>query len=159
MRLVYGLLFLQLASTLACGQQPSSIVGKTRDCFAGKVIHPAQVDIYLLDPQKSPEVLSILNDMEKQVPKGDNESPEAFFASYQRLTSAVQKTRTVAQARSDETGQFSFNALKGQKKFVLLGLAEREDEPAYYASVPVNLKPGKNSVTLDFDRGNTCKAR
>ena len=158
MRLADGLLFLQLASTLACGQQPSWIVGKTQDCFARKVIHPAQVDIYLLDPQKSPEAVRILNDMEKQVPKGD-ENPQAFFASYQRLTSAVQKTRSVARTRSDEAGNFSFDALRDQKKLVVLGLAEREDEPAYYASMPVNLRAGKNSVTLDFDRGNTCKSQ
>jgi hypothetical protein len=157
MRLLQGLLLVQLLSAIAYGQDRSFLVGETQDCFAGKVIHPAQVDIYLLDPLKSPEIATMLNDMEKQMPKGDDQNADAFFASYLRLASAVRKTNALAHMRSDEAGRFSFRALQDKTKVLLLGIAEREDDPAYYAYLPLKLAPGKNSVILDFDRGVACK--
>src|ERR1700684_1854477 len=67
MRLLRIVLLLQvMLSTVAYGQDRAFIVGETQDCFAGKAIHPTKVDIYLLDPLKSPEIEKILNDMEKQ---------------------------------------------------------------------------------------------
>jgi hypothetical protein len=159
MRLLRILLLVQVMSTIAYGQGHSSLVGETQDCFAGRLIHPAQVNIYLLDPLKSREIVGILNDMEKQVPRRDNQNAGAFFASYQRLTSATRKTKTLGHVRSDEAGSFVFRTLKGGTTVLLLGIAEREDEPAYYAYMRLKLQPGENSVTLDFDRGNGCKSR
>jgi hypothetical protein len=51
------------------------------------------VDIYLVDPHKSPEIATLLQDMEKQAPSGnDQHAAEVFFASYQRLASTIKKT-------------------------------------------------------------------
>jgi hypothetical protein len=158
MRLLRILLLVQVMSIVANGQAHSSLIGKTQDCFAGRTIHPAQVDVYLLDPLKSPEVATILKDMEKQMPRGNDQNVDAFFASYQRLTSAIRKTNILMQAQSNEAGSFSFQGLKAGSELILLGIAEREDEPAYYAYMPLKLKPGKNSVALDFDRGVACKS-
>ena len=156
-RLLQIVLLVQLVSTISNGQDYSSLIGETQDCFAGKIIHPAQVDIYVLDPLKSPEVAAILNDMEKQLPSGNGQNVVAFFASYQRLTSAIPKTNILMHGQSSQNGSFSFHNLKAGKKVILLGIAEREDEPAYYAYMRLKLKSGKNAVTLDFDRGATCK--
>jgi hypothetical protein len=153
------LLVVQVMLTIAHGQDRSFLVGETQDCFAGRLIHPAKVDIYLLDPLKSPEIVGILDDMKKQAPRADDQSVDAFFASYQRLTSAARKTKTLGHVRSNETGGFVFHTLKDGMTVILLGVAEREDEPAYYAHLRLKLQPGKNSVTLDFDRGSACKSR
>jgi hypothetical protein len=146
-----------LISAIAYGQDRSFLLGETKDCFAGTLIHPAQVDIYLLDPLRSPEIAAILGEMEKQMPGHAGQNANAFFASYLRLASEVRKTNTLGHVRSDEAGRFSFRALQGKTKILLLGIAEREDEPAYYAYLPLKLKPGKNSATLDFDRGVACR--
>jgi hypothetical protein len=159
MRLARILLLVQVLLTVAHGQDRSFLVGKTQDCFAGKIIHPAKVDIYLLDPVKSPEIARILDDMEKQVPKGNDQNVDAFFSSYQRLTSATRKTKPLGHIRSNETGDFVFYNLKDGMTVLLLGMAEREDEPAYYAYLRLKLQPGKNSVTLDFDQGSACKSQ
>jgi hypothetical protein len=156
MRILQILLLLQLMSTITYGQDRASIVGETRDCFAGRLIHPAKVDIYLLDPLKSLEIVATLNDMEKQMPRENDQNMDAFFASYQRLTSLIQKANALGHVRSDEAGRFSFRDLKANMKTVLLGIAEREDEPAYYTYVRLKLELGKNSVILDFDRGSAC---
>ncbi len=158
MRLLQILLLMQIMSTISYGQDRSFVIGETQDCFAGRPIHPAGVDIYLFDPLKSPEIAVILNEMEKQVPKGDEQNVVTFFASYQRLTSAIRKTNTLGHVRSSKAGSFSFRRLKAKTNVILLGLAEREDEPAYYAYMPLKLQPGKNSVTLDFDRESACKS-
>jgi hypothetical protein len=159
MRLLWMLLLVQVISITTYGQDRTFLIGETQDCFAGRLIHPAQVDIYLLDSLKSQEIVAILNDMEKEAPRGNAQNADAFFASYQRLTSTIRKTNTLGHVRSDETGRFSFHGLKAKpNSLLLLGIAEREDEPAYYAYMPLKLQPGKNSVILDFDRGNVCAA-
>ena len=62
----------------------------------------------------------------------------------------------LAHVRSDEAGKFSIQSLKPKTKVMLLGIAEREDEPAYYAYTSLKIEPGRNSAKLDFDRGDTC---
>jgi hypothetical protein len=156
MRLLRLLLLIQLFSLVSYAQDRSFIRGETQDCFAGKLIHPAQVDIYIIDALKSPEIMGILDDLEKQIPQGNEQNVDAYFASYKRLTSAIQKTARLGHTRSDPTGRFSFRDLKARRGTVLLGIAEREDEPAYYAYARVQLKPGMNFVKLDFDRGQPC---
>jgi hypothetical protein len=158
MRLLQILFLVQVISTVTYGQDRSFIVGETQDCFAGKLIHPAQVDIYLLDPRKSPEIAGILNEMEGQVPKRDDQSVDALFASYQRLTAEVKKASKLRHVRPDDAGRFSFHGLKEKTNVMLLGIAEREDEPAYYAYVPLKVGLGENLATLDFDRGNACQS-
>jgi hypothetical protein len=157
MRLIRILLLIQCVLTIAQGQDRSFLIGETQDCFAGRPIHPAKIDIYLLDPLKSPEIVGILNDMKKQVPRGNDQNADAFFASYQRLTSATPKA--LGHVRSDEAGKFVFRGLKSGTEVLLLGIAEREDEPAYYAYSRLKVKYGKNSITLDFDLGRVCKSR
>jgi hypothetical protein len=158
MRLLQILLLAQVMSTFTCAQNHSFLAGETQDCFAGTIIHPAQVDIYLLDPLKSPEIVALLNDMEKQMPNRDDPNAEKFFASYQHLTSLIRKTNKLGHTQSDKAGRFSFHDLQANTKTILLGISEREDDPAYYAYVSLKLGPGKNPVTLDFDRGNVCKS-
>ncbi len=159
MRVLRMLLLIHVVSTMALGQGRSFLTGETKDCFAGKLIHPARVDIYLLDPLKSREIAAILNDMEKQAPNGNGKTADAFFASYQHLLSATRKIKPLAHVRSDETGGFVFRSLRDGMPVLLLGIAEREDDPAYYAFTRVKLRPGKNSVILDFDRGDDCTPR
>jgi hypothetical protein len=159
MRLMRILFLVQLMSTFAYGQNRSFLVGETQDCFAGRLIHPAQVDIYLFDSLKAPEISAILNDLEKQAPTGNDQNMTAFLATYGRLKSAIQKTKALRHVRSDEAGRFSFQGLKAETKTLVLGFAEREDEPAYYAYLSLSLRPGKNPVRLDFDRGSPCVSR
>src|ERR1035441_2693081 len=130
MRLLRILFLVQIMSVVSYGQDHSYLIGETQDCFGGKVIHPAQVNVYLLDPLKSPQVAAILNDMEKQVPRGDDQNAAAFFASYQRLISAIRRANILMHLQSNESGVFSFHGLHPGTKVLLLGLAEREDEPA-----------------------------
>jgi hypothetical protein len=159
MRLMRILFLVQLMSTVAYGQNSASLIGETQDCFAGRLIHPAKVDIYLFDSLKSPEVQAILSDLKKQTPKGNDQNVTPFFESYERLKLAIRKTKALGHVRSDAAGRFSFDGLKADTKTFLLGHAEREDDPAYYAYASLKLLPGKNSVTLDFDQGAACNSR
>jgi hypothetical protein len=156
MRLMRILLLIQVMSTITYGQNRSFLVGETEDCFAGRQIHPAKVDIYLFDSLKAPEISTILNNLERQAPQGNDQNVTEFFASYERLKSAIKKTKALGHVRSDSAGRFSFQDLRAETKTLLLGFAEREDEPAYYASLSLRLQPGKNSVRLDFDKESPC---
>ena len=147
-----------LASVSAYGQEAVTIVGQTHDCFAGKIIHPAKVDIYFLDPVRSSEVMAILNDMEKQMPHGNDTNLEAFFASYERLISAVRKTASLAHVRSNQDGNFKVDYLnlKLNTKIIVFGFAETEDDSVYYAYEPLTIHSGQNVATLDFYKGIPC---
>jgi len=158
MRLTFILFLVQVMSTSTYGQNHSSLIGETKDCFAGKVIHPAQIDIYLFDALKSSEIQTILNDLSKQAPTGNDQNAAPFFGSYERLKLAIRKTKALGRVRSDEADRFSFYGLKAETKAFLLGFAEREDDLAYYAYASLKLQPGKNSVTLDFDQGAACNS-
>jgi len=145
-----------LAPAISRSQDVATVAGKTQDCFAGKLIHPSQVDIYLLAPAKSHEIMTILNDLEKQKPKGNDAPTDAFFAAYKRLTAAIKDANVSGHVRSDTAGDFSFQSLRVGEQVLLLGISEREDEPAYYSYTPLNLQPGRNSLILDFDQRNAC---
>ena len=141
------------------GQNGSTVLGKTQDCFAGKLIHPAHVDIYLFDSAKSPEITTALDDLEQQKPKGENPPTDAFFAQYNRLASAVSRTNALGHVRSGNAGDFLFQSLTPGKKVLVFGISEREDDPAYYAYRLLDLRAGTNSLILDFDSGNACTRR
>jgi hypothetical protein len=158
MRLLSLLLIVQVVSAAAYGQGRASLVGETQDCFAGKLIHPARVDVILFDSPKGAEISAILNDLDKQAPTRNDQNVAAFFASYERLKSAIRNTEALAHTQSDNTGRFSFRGLKSGAKVLLLGFAEREDDPAYYTYTRFTLQPGRNSVRLDFNRGVVCEA-
>jgi hypothetical protein len=145
-----------LTSSIALGQVAASINGITQDCFAGKIIHPQSVDVYALNPEKSPEIISLLTTMKKQS-SGSDQNINSFFASYEKLTSAIKKTAALGHTKSNQTGEFFFRNLKSHMDIVIVGIAEREDEPAYYTSQSLKLKPRRNTVLLDFDQGNPCK--
>jgi hypothetical protein len=151
-------LFLVLMPTGSYSQDRVILQGTTQDCFAGKLIHPASVDIYLLDPQSAPEIAQVLENMKKEMPHGDAPGSDRFFASYERLKSAIRKASVLDHALSSAAGRFAFRDLKANSQVILLGLAEREDEPAYYAYKAFEIKPGLNRATLDFDKGSTCEA-
>jgi hypothetical protein len=147
-----------VSSTIAFASPPDTYVtGKTQDCFAGKQFHPAQVDVYLFDPEKSREITDLLRNMQADSSRGDNESMSRFFASYTRLSRTVRRVKALAHVKSDKTGAFSFHDLAPGRQMIVLGISEREDDPAYYAEQRIErLQAGKNIVLLDFDRGESC---
>jgi hypothetical protein len=74
MRLLRLLLIVQVISTTAYGRDRTFLVGETQDCFAGRLIHPAQVDVYLFDFLKVKEIAAILNDLDNQAPTGNDQN-------------------------------------------------------------------------------------
>lgn len=145
------------AVVLAFAQNSAVLTGTTKDCFAGKIIHPAGVEVYVLDAAKSGEVLKILNDLEKEAPHGNEQNVQQYFASYEHLVAMLRKSSALGEARSSSTGKFSVKALRPKTKIVIIGIAEREDDPAYYGYTRMELSQGVNPATLDFDRGSDCK--
>lgn len=152
-------ILLAVLTLTGSGQHGLTIAGRTQDCFAGQIIHPAKVDIYLLDPVRSPDVTELLDVMEKQ--KQDESNIKVFFASYTRLAASVRKADALGHTRSDSTGRFRFSGLNLSPKtsVVVLGIAELEDEPAYYAFASITARRAGVPVTLDFNRGNSCKQK
>lgn len=134
------------------------ISGETRDCFGGKLYHPAAVEIYLVDPRKAPEIEETPREMQADLSRGDDEAMRRFFASYVRLAKAIRETKVLAHTQSDKSGTFSFHALSPEISLIVVGIAEREDDPAYYAYQEIKkLRSGKNLVTLEFDRAGSCQ--
>jgi hypothetical protein len=159
MRLVWILLMLASFAEMADGQSFALLKGETEDCFAGKTIHPAQVDVYVFDATKASHISSLLSDLKKNEPKGDEQDVEAYGASYDRLRSAVRKAKSLAHARSDDQGRFSFSSLPVGKRVLVVGLADREDDLAYYASARLTLEHPENSAKLDFNAGAACTSK
>lgn len=145
-------------STIACSQKSEDYIsGTTQDCFAGKIFHPSKVDVYLLNPKSSPEVTSLLHQMKHLSSANDEKSIETLFALYEKLITKLKRTKVLAHAISDEAGNFSFPGLVSGTAFVVVAASRREDDPAYYAYVEIkSLSAGRNSVTLDFNRGANC---
>src|SRR5262249_19448855 len=146
-------LLLQIAS----GQEPgANLAGITQDCFGQKQIHPAGVNIYLVDPHQSPEIVAIFEKMRQQSKSKDK--IEEYFASYRKLAETVRATKRLKHVVSDNSGRFTFSGLQAGKRILILGLAEREDEPAYHASkVLESLHSGETTIVLDFDPEETCE--
>jgi hypothetical protein len=139
--------------------QNVSISGRTKDCFAGKTIYPAQVDVYVINPSKSPAIVSLLKTLDETSPQGNSQDVEPFFATYQKLISTLRKEkRRLKHVRSDSRGRFMFHGLVPGETIILAGVAEREDEPAYYTHMSLKLNRGENLATLDFDHGESCKS-
>src|SRR6185437_16381216 len=144
MRLISILFILALAG-MTFGHSAAILNGETEDCFAGKTVHPAQVDVYIFDSMKAAHISTILTDLRMKMPKGDEQNVEAYSAAYDRLRSAVRKTQSLGHARSDEKGRFSFSNLPVGKRVLVVGLADREDELAYYASTRLTIGHSDNT--------------
>jgi hypothetical protein len=146
---------LKLTSALAPAQQnTASLVGATRDCFQNKMYRPADVDIYLLDPAKSNVVVTILHEMQTDSANNDWDD---FFPAYERFEKAVRHTKALGHVRSDKVGAFQFRNLRPGVRVLVIGIQDREDEAAFYATQDIESPhPGKNEIILDFARHDTC---
>ena len=147
-------LFVQVGA--AC-QTEAYIKGETRDCFAGRQIRPPGIDIFLIDPAKYPSISKILERMDRQSAQGDR-GLRSFWDSYSQLVHEMKKAKALARVVAAKDGTFAFDQLHVGQKVIILGLAEREDDPAYYALERLTLRQGVNSVTLDFYGGHSCGA-
>ena len=145
-------------STIACSQKSEDYIsGTMKDCFAGKIFHPSKVDVYLLKPKSSPEIISLLHQMEHLSSANDEKSMETLFALYEKLVTKLKRTKVLAHTISDEAGKFSLPGLAKGAALVVVAASPREDDPAYYSYVEIeSLSAGRNSVTLDFNRGANC---
>ena len=143
----------------AQGTPQANIKGRTRDCFAGRQFRPAGVDIYLVDPYKSPLIEARLKEMDRLRAQGGKEI-QAFFDSYNQLSNEIKKNDALVHVVSDKSGTFLFSGLSSGRRLLVLGLSEREDDPAYYTYREVrSLRPGENFVVLDFSDGAPCTAK
>jgi hypothetical protein len=141
--------------TLA-GASDAQINGITRDCFGGKEIRPGGVDIYLIDPHQSPKVLEIAEKMHLESKTGDK-GLKQFFVDYADLLREVRNAKVLGHVLSDKSGRFTFDNLRSGQHLLILGVAEREDEPAYHAYKIIDrIESGKTALTLDFNDGFRC---
>jgi hypothetical protein len=132
--------------------------GQTRDCFAGKLYHPAKVDIYLFDARTSEAIPRLIHRMEAYGSTGDVQSSQEFFKYYGELLKLVKKSKALGHVRSDQSGTFHFSDVPAGAAAVVVGISPREDDPAFYAYEELGtLHGGENPVTLDFNHGTKCQ--
>jgi hypothetical protein len=132
----------------------ANVVGVTRDCFQNRMYRPADVDVYLLDPTKSEDVVTILHEMQADSAKN---AWDDFFPAYERFEKAVRHTQPLDHVKSDKRGAFKFHNLKPGMRVLVIGIQDREDEAAFYATQEIEpLREGRNEIVLDFDRQETC---
>ena len=131
------------------------ISGETKDCFAGKQIVVPGAEVYLINPEESPEVPKILARMGQELAQGEKALQE-FWKSHADLVRAV-RHESIARTTTNRTGRFLFSRLRTGQRLIVIGLAEREDDSAFQAHARVNsLRAGQNSIVLDFYSGHAC---
>lgn len=136
------------------------ISGVTRDCFDDKEYHPEQVDIYFFDAANSPRLMGLLDDLTRRETRLTPDNIDPFLEVYQRLVRLVRSSKPLAHTKSDHNGSYRATIPSSVAKVIIVGTAEREDEPYYYASLRLDVKAqSQHSVVLDFVRKKDCAAR
>ena len=154
-RLVLVSVTLLSSIAVAQTQTGASISGMTRDCFSSQEIHPAGVDISLVNPKTYPHISQIVRAIQSGMSEG-TKANRSLWNSYAGLLREIRKKKSLPRTTSSKDGSFVFRNLRAGQEVIVLGVADREDDPMYFFMTDLRLSRGVNSIVADFNAEQPC---